>query len=144
MRRAILLLAVLLLSASQSTLAQQPPPTYTGATPEQASQVAQGATDGWDAASKRGTAGWMVGGIASGVTLGLIGTGITYFVAGSSDTQAPVSERLMLSQRAPEYSQAFQAAYSDGLKSKRKKAALTGGLVGTATMLVLVLSAGGS
>lgn len=81
-------------------------------------------------------AGWMVGGLASGFFLGLIGTGIITAVASSSSPHA---------ERTP--SDVEQACYRDGYTSKAKNmntmSALTGGLIGTAALVLVIVSASG-
>lgn len=78
--------------------------------------------------------GWMAGGFASGVLLGLIGTAITYAIASSSSVEV---------NRVPEGVE--PSCYRDGYVSKAKgkntSSALTGGLLGTAVLVVLVVVA---
>jgi hypothetical protein len=92
-------------------------------------------------AETRGTGGRFAGGFASGLLLGLIGTGIVYAIAGSDDTSIPALEATRLSTASPTYSLAFQQGYSERLKSRRRSSALTGGLLGTLTVVVIYVSA---
>ena len=92
-------------------------------------------------AERRGMGGRFAGGFASGVLLGLIGTGITYVIAGSDDTSLPAMEAARLSATNPTYSLSYQQGYSERLKSRRRSSALTGGLLGTLTFVVIYVSA---
>ena len=78
--------------------------------------------------------GWMAGGFVSGVLLGLIGTGISYAIASSSSVEVS---------RVPDGVEA--SCYREGYVSKAKGTntsnALTGGLLGTALLVVLIVSA---
>jgi hypothetical protein len=76
----------------------------------------------------------MIGGLASGVLLGLIGTAISYAMASSSTPEVG---------RVPEGAEA--ACYRDGYVSRARSMnstnALTGGLLGTAVLVLIVVSA---
>lgn len=76
----------------------------------------------------------MAGGFVSGVLLGLIGTAIIYAVASSTSVDVD---------RYPEGAE--QSCYRDGYTAKAKSEnsndALIGGLLGTAVLVVLVVSA---
>lgn len=50
----------------------------------------------------------------------------------------------MIQSQPSDYQNAYSAGYSQKLKSRRKSAALGGGLLGTAAFVLLVLSASGS
>lgn len=78
--------------------------------------------------------GWMVGGIVSGVLLGLIGTGIVTAVASGSATQPSF---------VPEGVEAvcYREGYVSRARSRNTTSALAGGLIGTATLLILVVAA---
>jgi hypothetical protein len=93
------------------------------------------------AATNVGTGGWFAGGFASGVILGIIGTGLTWALAANSHVELAPDKRLLISNQPVPYQQAYEMAYGDRVKSKRKTSALTGGLLGTATFLVIYLSA---
>lgn len=152
MRRHILLsAAALALAATAATpaAAQQ----ATAAPPTAGPVVQQGVVssellakarlDGEMAAMNVGTGGWFGGGLASGVLLGLIGTGVTWAAAGSSNAALPADRQLLLASQPVEYRQLYEKAYADKVKSKRKSSALKGGLVGTAAFVLLVASASG-
>lgn len=78
--------------------------------------------------------GWMVGGLASGLVLGLIGTGIIWAVASSSSSDVD---------RVPDGvdGSCYRAGYAAKAKSMNSSSALTGGLLGTLALVVLVVSA---
>jgi hypothetical protein len=77
---------------------------------------------------------WMIGGVLSGVLLGLIGTAVVYAVASSSAVEV---------QSIPEGVEA--ACYRDGYvsraRAKNSSDALVGGLLGTAVLVLLVVAA---
>ena len=90
---------------------------------------------GRDAAGfNHGSSNWMLGGIVSGVALGLIGTLVIYAIASSSSVEV---------QSIPEGVE--PACYRDGYvsraKSKNSNDALVGGLLGTAVLVLLVVAA---
>ncbi|HZI27221.1 MAG TPA: hypothetical protein VFD64_03635 [Gemmatimonadaceae bacterium] len=92
-------------------------------------------TRGREAASMTHSGGgWMAGGLVSGVLLGLIGTAISYAIASSSTVEV---------NRIPEGVEA--SCYRDGYTSKARSMntsnALTGGLLGTAVLVLLVVAA---
>ena len=78
--------------------------------------------------------GWMAGGFVSGILLGLIGTGISWAMASSSSVDV---------NRVPDGVEAscYRDGYTSKAKSKNSSNALTGGLLGTAVLVVLVVSA---
>src|SRR5687768_11118447 len=78
--------------------------------------------------------GWMAGGFVSGILLGLIGTGISWAMASSSSVEV---------NRVPDGVEAscYRDGYTSKAKSKNSSNALTGGLLGTAVLVVLVVSA---
>jgi hypothetical protein len=103
-------------------------------------EMALGMHDGSVRAEAVSTTGYLVGGFASGFLLGLIGTGITYAIAASNDAPLLAHDRLLVADRSPEYVQGYQTAFTDRVRHRRKQAGLTGGLLGTATIVMLVLS----
>ena len=78
--------------------------------------------------------GWMAGGFLSGVLLGLIGTGISWAIANSSSVEV---------NRMPDGVEAscYREGYTSKARSKNTSNALTGGLLGTALLVVLIVSA---
>lgn len=87
-----------------------------------------------DADQVHSGSGWMAGGFVSGILLGLIGTGITWAMANSSTVEVS---------RVPEGLDAncYRDGYTSKARSKNTTNALTGGLLGTAVLIVLVVSA---
>jgi hypothetical protein len=144
MRRACRTLALLALALIPATTAAQQPTLQ--ATPDSATaaalaMLAQAQVDGQMAATNVGTGGWFGGGFVGGILLGLIGTGATYAFASSSNVELPPDRRLVVVSRPVAYQQAYEKAFGDKVRSKRRTSALTGGLLGTATLLVIYLSA---
>ena len=103
--------------------------------------MAKGQVEGQAAAQVVGTGGWVAGGVVTGVLTGLIGTAIIWAVAGSSDASVPADRKLLIAEQPSVYQQSYEAGYGQKLKSRRKSAALTGGLLGTAAFVLLYLSA---
>ena len=76
--------------------------------------------------------GWGVGGFASGFLLGIIGAGLHYAIAsGSSPDPHFIPENVE--------PLAYRTGYEKAGKKKNKKSSITGGLLGTATVVVLFL-----
>lgn len=86
-----------------------------------------------DAASKHTSKSWFYGGVASGVLLGFIGTGIlTAMSAGSSPRPKVIPEG---------YNEAcYINGYSGKARKKNMWSSLGGGLVGTAILAVVVIT----
>lgn len=107
--------------------------------------MAQGTADGHATAEGVSTGGWFGGGFASGVLLGLIGTGVIWAFAAGSDSEPTGALKASIADRSPVYQQGFNEAYRRKLSSKKKSSAVTGGLIGTAVFLVIyVASTSGS
>jgi len=85
-----------------------------------------------DATMMHSSSGYMLGGVASGLLLGLIGTVIIGVAAGGS-TPSYIPEEVDPS--------GYQAGYFKKAKSKNQGAAWGGGLLGTAIVVGLVLAA---
>lgn len=81
--------------------------------------------------------GWMIGGVASGVLLGLIGTGVITAVAASSSASV---------NHVPEGAEpaCYRDGYAGRARSMNTTSALTGGLIGTLALVIIVVSASGS
>jgi hypothetical protein len=135
--------SALMIVVATTSLVGQEVPTQPTAPERPAATMAAGLNAGTQRAETVGTGGYLAGGVASGVLLGLIGTGITYAVAASSDVSLPPFEMASIADHSPEYIQGFRSGYGDRVKAKRKQSALTGGLLGTALFVVIVVSAGG-
>ena len=106
-----------------------------------ASGVAVAVAEGRELAESEGMGGWFAGGVASGLVLGLIGTAVITIAANNTSNNVPASQQSILATKPPDYSQAFARGYREKLKSKKRASALTGGLLGTAVVLVIYASA---
>jgi hypothetical protein len=138
MPRSAVALLVLLLVAAPLT-AQQTPVVDR---PVQAKTMPEGVLAGSAAAQTIGTGGSFAGGMAGGLFLGLIGTGIAYVAQGPSQpTMTTVASN---QQYGADYMMGFNQAFADESKRRKKSSALTGGLIGTGVLVLLVVSAGGS
>ncbi len=84
-----------------------------------------------DAESMHTTGGWFAGGIASGLILGLIGTGIIGLAATGSDP-------IYIPENCDPH--AYHIGYKAQSKTMNRNTALGGGLLGTAIAVVIVLS----
>lgn len=103
--------------------------------------IAQAQSDGRVAAASVGTWGWAIGGFASGFFVGLVGTGVSWAVARSSNVEVPPDKRLLIANQPTTYQQAYEKGFADKVRSNRKSAALTNGLLGTALFLTIFVSA---
>lgn len=135
MRPATLITAASFVLALVATplLAQNPAaaPTSVDSTPAAATLHGQAL------AERQRVGGRFAGGFASGLFLGLIGTGIAWAIAGSDDTPLPTAEATQMVNVNPNYHLFFQQGYSARLKSRRKSTAL----VGTAAFVVIYIAA---
>ena len=105
-----------------------------------AASMLEGERDGRALASTKGTGGWFGGGFASGFALGLIGTTIITVVAHNTDPRLPADRRADLLARGAVYSHSFEHSYQDKVRARRRNAALTGGLLGTVTIVAILVS----
>jgi hypothetical protein len=129
-------------AAAQQPAQQAKPDSATAAAMAAAAKfLAQAQAEGQMAATGVGTGGWFGGGFASGLFLGLIGTGVSYALASSSSAELPPDKRLAIVSQPLAYQQSYEKGFADKVRSRRKGSALTGGLLGTATFLVIYLSA---
>lgn len=80
------------------------------------------------------SAGWWVGGLASGFLLGLIGTGVVWGISFASSPQPD---------RIPEgvHEDCFRRGYKAEAKGANKVGAGVGGLLGTLAMVLVIVSA---
>lgn len=132
----------LLFGASSLLAQQQQPAAVTQSGAANATEImARGQLDGQTAAQGVGTGGWMAGGVVTGLFTGLIGTAVIWAVAGSSDVTMPPDRRLQIANEPATYQQSYESSYGQKLKSRRKGAALGGGLLGTAAFVLIYLSA---
>lgn len=137
------LAAALFLAAAGGAPAQNPAPAQPPRAAVADSSSTMAVLHGRAAAERVGTGGSFAGGFVGGFFLGLIGTGIAYAVASGSDAQLPALDAARLAQATSDYQLAFRQGFEERVRARRKGAALTGGLLGTATIVVLVLSAAG-
>jgi len=136
----LMVLAALVLTAAPPLSAQEPElPTRSAA-----EALRPGVEDGVLRADRVGTGGYVVTGFVGGFLLGPVGAGVMWAVANYSDTALPASEEAGLQGRDPAFVEGFRSGYSDRLKGKRKRAALTGGAIGTVFLLSVMLSFGDS
>lgn len=139
-----ILLAILF--GASSLFAQQSNPAgvtqaSASASASTAELTAKGQLDGQAAAQSVGTGGWMGGGVVTGLFTGLIGTAVIWAVAGSSDVSVPADRKVTIAAEPSVYQSAYESSYGQKLKSRRKGAALGGGLIGTAAFVLLYISA---
>ena len=106
-----------------------------------AATMVSGEQDGRALARTKGTGGWLGVGFASGLALGLLGTAVITIVAHNSGTDLPADRQAEVQTRGAVYLHSFQHGYQDRLRARRRNAALTGGLLGTATIVAILLSA---
>ncbi len=102
--------------------------------------MADGFNDGRVAAEGRGTAGSFVGGFACGFFTGLIGTGILWGVTGGDDVPIHLMGSSVVQEKGSNYSMGFSQGYKERTKQKKRGARLGGGLLGSATILILIIS----
>jgi hypothetical protein len=124
---------------------QQPRPTSepdsanAAAVAAAAAMLTRAQVEGQAAAASVRTGGWFGGGLASGLLLGVIGAGITYAIASTGNVELPPDKRLLILSQSTSYQQAYEKGFADKVRSKRRASALTGGLLGAATGLVIYL-----
>jgi len=89
-----------------------------------------------DAENRHSSAGWMAGGVGSGLLLGLIGTGIITAIAATSNPTPSI---------IPEKEDINLECYINGYKKVAKKKntiyALSGGLIGTLVLVTIYFAA---
>ena len=85
-----------------------------------------------DAASTHGTSGWFLGGVASGLVLGLIGAGI---ITGAAALGNPQPKQVPANMQTDCYREGF----SSKAKNKNTISALLGGAVGAVVWTVIYL-----
>ena len=92
---------------------------------------------GKEDAQDRGTGGSFVGGLAGGVLLGLIGTGIVVLAQSKSDPPAHLLLEIAEEDETCRYT--YLESYRSESVSKKRKSALAGGLLGTALFVAFYL-----
>ena len=101
--------------------------------------TSQGFLDGQMHAEGIGTGGNFAGGLACGFLLGLIGTGLVYFLTGSAHPGARAF--MTMEGKGSDYRMGFESGFKKKSRSRKRNAALGGGLLGTLGFLVLIASA---
>ena len=111
----------------------------TEATPE---MMARAQMEGRSAAMNTG--GWFGRSVVIGALTGLIGTAVTVGVASSSGVELPPEQKVAIARQPMLVQQTFEKSYADAVRSKRKSSSWKGGLLGTAALVVLLISSAGS
>lgn len=114
-------------------------PQLAAAIPARAYSLADGMLAGQMAAANIGTRRNFLIGLAGGSLLGLIGTGVCYFATGSADLGDKEYRSMMT--KGTDYRLGFEKGYKGKSKSRKRRAALGGGLIGTLIGVVLLLGA---
>lgn len=94
-------------------------------------ELQQGLAEGAVAAQAVGTGVWTVSGLAGGVLLGPLGTGLFHAMAGNSASAPPPAVAKKLAKRSPDYQLGYQQAFTERLARRRKHSVLAGGYVGS-------------
>lgn len=118
----------------------QPAAPIAAQTTTSSDTLAAGLIDGEMLAEGHGTGGKLGAGLGVGVLTGLIGTGIGYFVIGPEDLSAEALQRGQ--GRSADYQLGLKTGYERKTKSRKRNAFLTGGLLGTAAFVALLVAAG--
>ena len=122
-------------SHPDSSVAQTQEPDTQGQQAAEAASCADSKIKGEaDAKARHSGTGWMVGGFFSGVGLGLIGTGIITAVAASTNPQPKTTPEAV-------DETCYISGYSGKAGSKNTWSAFGGGLLGTAVIVAILLSA---
>lgn len=142
MKQFLLLFTVVIMTVSSTSAQVAPSDTYPAVqtTASSPNPAFDGMFDGRTAANQKGTGGYFVGGLVGGVTLGLIGTGIAWGIASAGDPAPSQTQSMIIRQKGNEYAFAYSESYSQRVKQKRKRSAVTGGLIGTAAIVAVILS----
>jgi len=90
------------------------------------------------------TGGWFGRSVVIGALTGLIGTAVTVGVASSSGVELPPEQKVAIARQPMLVQQTFEKSYADAVRSKRKSSSWKGGLLGTAALVVLLISSAGS
>lgn len=85
--------------------------------------------------------GWFAAGLGGGFLLGLIGTGIVVGISQSGHVDPPHTAALGISQKSNEYKMGYYDGYSKAAKKKRLGPSIIGGVIGTAVVVALLVSA---
>jgi hypothetical protein len=109
-------------------------------------EIPTGEADSWMTCHQLGkqdggnisTGGSVAAGLAGGLLLGLIGTGIVVLVQSDSEP----SQLELKNLEGDECQYAYLEAYKNKSVGKKRKSALIGGLVGTAILVLIIVSSG--
>ena len=136
----VALSASLLAVTCQTTMAQEPAQLTGQSTGDSQVQetTATGTRDGELLADQVGTGGKLGLGVALGFILPVIAPGIAYFVTGPAPMTAETVRQN--SAKGPAYQTGFESGWEKKTRSKKRKALLIGGAVGSVAMLVLASS----
>lgn len=93
------------------------------------------------ASSSYSSSGWFLGGVGSGILLGLIGTLIIGLSATSGDVKPDPISYQMIQDYPEDYKMGYLQGYDNKGESKRITAAVGGGLLGTLIFVALVFGA---
>ncbi len=108
-------------------------------TPESNDTLTAGLLDGEMLAEGRRTGGKFGAGLGIGVLTGLIGTGIGYFVIGPDELSAEALRRG--EGKSADYQLGLKTGWERKTQSRKRKAFLAGGLLGTAAFVAVMLAA---
>ena len=84
--------------------------------------------------------GWLAAGMGGGLLLGLIGGGIVVGISQSGTVEPPTMHRMSISDKSSNYKMGFYDGYSKKAKKKRLGNSILGGLIGTAAIVVIIMS----
>jgi hypothetical protein len=107
--------------------------------PQSDDTMAAGVLDGEMLAEGHRTGGKFGAGLGVGLLTGLIGTGIGYFVIGPEQLSAEAVQRS--AGKSPDYQLGLKTGWERKTQSRKRKAFLAGGLLGTAAFVALVVAA---
>jgi hypothetical protein len=91
------------------------------------------------AARGQSNAGPFTGGFIAGFFFPVLGNAVAYGVTASSTPGVPIEQQTALQVYPAEYRLAYEEAYRQEAKARRKQASLMGGLLGSGAMLALSL-----
>jgi hypothetical protein len=94
---------------------------------------------GLQAARNEPTSQWVLRGFLGGLVLGPVGAGVAYTAANNSGVAVtPQYRMLLLQEGGAAYATSYQDAYAEALRARRKRSALTGGVLGTAALAATI------
>jgi len=84
--------------------------------------------------------GWFAAGLGGGFLLGLLGGGIIVGISQSGTVEPPTMHKMGVLDKSSKYKMGFYDGYSKKAKKKRLTYSITGGLLGTAVIVMVILS----